>query len=44
MDPAEVARRAGNSVEVLMSRYVKCLDGRDEINNAKVDELLRQAG
>ncbi|MYW04499.1 site-specific integrase [Streptomyces sp. SID3343] len=41
MDPAEVARRAGNSVEVLMSRYVKCLDGRDEINNAKVDDLLR---
>ncbi|MFI6981516.1 tyrosine-type recombinase/integrase [Embleya sp. NPDC050154] len=41
MDPAEVARRAGNSVEVLMSRYVKCLDGRDEINNGKVDALLR---
>ncbi|MFE3857916.1 hypothetical protein ACFXPN_43100 [Streptomyces griseorubiginosus] len=27
-DPAEVVQRAGNSVEVLLSRYAKCLYGR----------------
>jgi nucleoside-diphosphate-sugar epimerase len=27
-DPAEVAQRAGNSVEVLLSRYAKCLYDR----------------
>ncbi|MCF2531331.1 tyrosine-type recombinase/integrase [Yinghuangia soli] len=41
MDPPEVAQRAGNSVDVLMSRYAKCLDGRDEINNQKIEKLLR---
>lgn len=40
MDPAEVARRAGNSVEVLMSRYAKCMDGREESNNRKIEKML----
>jgi hypothetical protein len=35
VDPTEVAERAGNSVEVLLSRYAKCIDGRQEIANRK---------
>jgi hypothetical protein len=31
VDPPEVAERAGNSVEVLLGRYTKCIDGRQEI-------------
>jgi hypothetical protein len=42
VDPTEVAQRAGNSVEVLLSRYVKCIDGRQEIANRKIEELLRE--
>jgi integrase len=33
VDPTEVAERAGNSVEVLLSRYAKCLDGRQHVAN-----------
>ncbi len=33
-DPIEVAERAGNSVEVLLSRYAKCLDGRQGVANS----------
>ncbi|MFD8506392.1 tyrosine-type recombinase/integrase [Streptomyces sp. NPDC059687] len=40
VDPTEVAARAGNSVEVLLSRYAKCIDGRQEIVNRKIEELL----
>ncbi|MFD3676452.1 tyrosine-type recombinase/integrase [Streptomyces sp. NPDC058613] len=39
-DPAEVAQRAGNSVEVLLTRYAKCLYDRQSINNQRIDELL----
>ncbi|MDX2709069.1 site-specific integrase [Streptomyces sp. PA03-6a] len=42
VDATEVAERAGNSVEVLLSRYVKCIDGRQEIANRKIEELLRE--
>ncbi|MFE3926983.1 tyrosine-type recombinase/integrase [Streptomyces sp. YIM B13508] len=42
VDPTEVAERAGNSVEVLLSRYAKCIDGRQEIVNHKIEELLRE--
>ncbi len=42
VDPTEVAQRAGNSVEVLLSRYAKCIDGRQEIANNKIEELLRE--
>jgi integrase len=41
-DPTEVAERAGNSVEVLLGRYAKCIDGRQEIANRKIEELLRE--
>lgn len=40
-DPAEVAQRAGNSVEVLLSRYAKCLYDRQSINNHRIEDLLR---
>ncbi|WP_405507396.1 replication initiator [Streptomyces purpurascens] len=40
VDPTEVAERAGNSVEVLLSRYAKCLDGRQDIAIRRIAELL----
>ncbi|MER5195943.1 hypothetical protein ACWD3J_26570 [Streptomyces sp. NPDC002755] len=42
--PTEVAERAGNSVEVLLSRYVKCLDGRQDVANRRIAELLGEDG
>lgn len=40
VDPAEVAERAGNSVEVLMTTYAKCLYGRAVIANQRIQALL----
>jgi integrase len=40
VDPTEVAERAGNSVEVLLARYAKCLYGRREVANQRIDNLL----
>lgn len=40
VDATEVAERAGNSVEVLLSRYAKCLDGRQEVANRRIEDLL----
>ncbi|CAM5729496.1 hypothetical protein [Streptomyces fumanus] len=42
VDTTEVVERAGNSVEVLLSRYAKCIDGRQEIANGKIEELSRE--
>ncbi|MFJ4985106.1 tyrosine-type recombinase/integrase [Streptomyces sp. NPDC088732] len=42
VDATEVAERAGNSVEVLLSRYAKCIDGRQEVANLRIEELLRE--
>ncbi|MEU7185248.1 site-specific integrase [Streptomyces sp. NPDC045369] len=42
VDPTEVAERAGNSVEVLMTRYAKCLYARQAIANQCIDRLLRE--
>lgn len=42
VDPTEVADRAGNSVEVLMTRYAKCLYGRAAIANQRIERLLRE--
>ncbi|MEU3604815.1 tyrosine-type recombinase/integrase [Streptomyces sp. NPDC035033] len=42
VDATEVAERAGNSVEVLLTRYAKCLDGRQEVANRRIDDLLRE--
>lgn len=42
VDATEVAERAGNSAEVLLSRYAKCLDGRQEVANRRIEDLLRE--
>ncbi len=38
----KVAERAGNSVEVLLTRYAKCLDGRQDVANRRIEDLLRE--
>jgi len=38
-----VARRAGNSIGVLLRVYAKLIAGRDEINNRKIDRVLEGA-
>jgi integrase len=42
VDPTDVAERAGNSVEVLLKRYAKCLDGRQERNNRLIELVLKE--
>lgn len=42
VDATEVAERAGNSVEVLLSRYAKCIDGKQEVANRRIEDLLRE--
>ncbi|WP_344492904.1 hypothetical protein [Streptomyces enissocaesilis] len=37
---AEVARRAGNSPEVIHRRYEGCIDGHQEINNRKIESAM----
>ncbi|MCQ9183726.1 tyrosine-type recombinase/integrase [Streptomyces sp. IBSBF 2953] len=44
VDPTEVAERAGNSVEVLMTKYAKCLYGRAAIANQRIETLLDEYG
>ncbi|MFF3255158.1 tyrosine-type recombinase/integrase [Actinacidiphila glaucinigra] len=39
--PAEVARRAGNSVEVLYRRYAGCLDGQEDAVNRRIQAALQ---
>ncbi len=41
--PAEVAARAGNSVQVLQTVYTHCIDGQDDITNRRIERAL-QAG
>ncbi|MGW1974107.1 tyrosine-type recombinase/integrase [Streptomyces sp. NPDC001889] len=40
VDPTEVAERAGNTVEVLLARYAKCLHGRHAVANQRIEKLL----
>ncbi|UGQ10040.1 tyrosine-type recombinase/integrase [Yinghuangia sp. ASG 101] len=40
VDPTEVARRAGQSVAVLLRVYAKCLDGATEQANARIEAGL----
>ncbi|MDQ0578106.1 hypothetical protein QF030_000284 [Streptomyces rishiriensis] len=42
VDCTQVAERAGNSVEVLLTRYAKCLDGRQNVANRRIEDLLRE--
>nr|WP_225900468.1 tyrosine-type recombinase/integrase [Streptomyces sp. RLB3-17] len=41
---AEVARRAGNSPEVIHRRYHGCIDGHEEAANAKITKALEEDG
>jgi integrase len=40
VSPADVAARAGQSVEVLLKVYTKCLDGQQAVANQRIDDLL----
>ncbi|MGX1091265.1 hypothetical protein RKD47_001946 [Streptomyces albogriseolus] len=42
VDPTEVAERAGTSVEFLLTRYAKCPDGRQDVANRRIEDLLRE--
>jgi integrase len=37
----EVARRAGHSVAMLLSVYANCIDGEDDVVNARIEKALR---
>lgn len=41
---AEVARRVGNSPEVIHRRYHGCIDGHEEAANAKISKALEDEG
>ncbi|WP_460069519.1 tyrosine-type recombinase/integrase [Streptomyces sp. YKOK-I1] len=41
---AEVARRVGNSPEVIHRRYHGCIDGHEEAANAKIAKVLEEEG
>jgi integrase len=38
--PADIATRAGNSVHVLQTVYVHCIDGQDDITSQRIQEAL----
>lgn len=42
-NPTEVAERVRNSGEVLLPRYAKCLDGRQDVANRYIEDLLRES-
>jgi integrase len=44
VDPTQVAEWAGNSVEVLLRVYAKCIHGRDRINRKRIEDALRDDG
>jgi hypothetical protein len=37
VSPAEIAKRAGNLVEVLLKRYAGCLDNQEDAVNRRID-------
>lgn len=41
---AEVARRVGNSPEVIHRRYHGCIDGHEDAANAKITKVLEEEG
>lgn len=42
VDVAEVARRAGHSIAVLLKVYAKCLDGATSFANTQIDDALKR--
>jgi integrase len=43
VSPADVAKRAGNSVEVLLKRYAGCLDGQEDNINRRIERGLEDS-
>ena len=41
VEPTQVAEWAGNSVQVLLKVYAKCIAGRDEVNRRRIEEAFR---
>ena len=41
VDPTQVAEWAGNSVEVLLRVYAKCIHGREQVNRKIIEDALR---
>jgi hypothetical protein len=41
---AEVAERAGHSVDVLLKVYAKCIDGQEESVNSRIEAALQEGG
>jgi integrase len=41
VEPTQVAEWAGNSVQILLRVYAKCIAGRDEINRRRIEEAFR---
>jgi hypothetical protein len=41
---AEVSKRAGSTVEVLLRRYAGCLDNQADSINRRIEQALRDAG
>jgi len=41
VEPTQVAEWAGNSVQVLLRVYAKCIAGRDDINRRRIEEAFR---
>jgi hypothetical protein len=41
---AEVARRVGNCLKVIHRRYQGCIDGHEEVANAKIAMALEEDG
>lgn len=43
VNPQEVARRAGHSVEVLLRVYAKCIDGQEDAMNKRISDALDES-
>jgi integrase len=41
VEPTQVAAWAGNSVQVLLRVYAKCITGRDQINRRRIEDAFR---
>ena len=38
--PAQAAEWAGHSVAVLLRIYAKCIDGQDQLNKRRIQDIL----
>ena len=44
VEPTQVAEWAGNSVQVLLRVYAKCITGHDDLNRRRIEEAFRDPG